>query len=154
MHSEGGNKIYNLIVIILAVIALILSYKLISLVNWYSCQKEQEVAYSVDLCGLSAVECEGENMEAVIRSAAKKYGVSEQLMLDLAYCESRFDPKTIGDGFMPKPSIGLFQINLYYHPEVTESQALDPVFSADWTAKQISEGRLHLWSCAKIIAKS
>lgn len=149
------NKWFDFIAIILAIVALVIAYKAISYLNQYQCEAKQadQEAYNADLCGLESVECPGESVDDIIRSAAQKYGVREQLMIDLAYCESRLDPQGIGDKFMPKPSVGLFQISLYYHPEVSREQALDPVFASEWTAKQIKAGRLHLWSCSKIIAK-
>jgi len=104
-----------------------------------------------DICGLTVVECPHEDIESIIRSSAKEYGVSEDLMIKLAKCESSLNPNAVGDTFLPKPSIGLFQINLHYHPDITKKQALDPKFSSDWTAKQIKAGRISLWSCSKKI---
>lgn len=102
-----------------------------------------------DICSLTVVECPHENIETIIRNSAKEHGVSEELMIKLAKCESSLNPKAVGDTFLPKSSVGLFQINLHYHPEITEAQALDPKFSADWTAQKIKEGKIRMWTCGR-----
>lgn len=103
--------------------------------------------YNYDICGLDAVVCEDENAEAIIRKVAKEYGVSEEKMLALAKCESQLGQMMVGDTNLPKPSYGLFQINLYFHPNITKEQAMDYEWSAKWTAEQIKAGRGNLWSC-------
>jgi len=143
-NSMEGDKLQFIFIIIafslgLLFIALLLSNE----------AKSEELP--TDICGLTVVECPDEDVETIIRNSAKEYGVSEELMIKLAQCESTLNPNAIGDTFMPKPSVGLFQINLHYHPDITREQALDPKFSADWTAKQIKNGKLHLWSCSKKI---
>ena len=84
----------------------------------------------------------------ILNYVAITEGVSEQLLLELAECESNFGMQMIGDTFMPVPSFGPFQINLYYHPDITKEQAMEWEWSATWTARQIKQGNLWKWSCA------
>lgn len=100
-----------------------------------------------DYCGLDSVVCPYESPEMAIREASEKYGVDYDLMRALAICESQMGKYMVGDTNMPRPSYGLYQISLHYHPEITVEQAMDYRWSADWTAKQISEGRGRMWSC-------
>jgi hypothetical protein len=44
-------------------------------------------------------------------------------------------------------SYGLAQIHLPDHPEVSYSQAIDPSFSIDFMAKNISQGHGEMWTC-------
>lgn len=41
---------------------------------------------------------------------------------------------------------GVFQIDLYYHPEVSKDQALDVSFAADWAAKLLRSNMTFLTS--------
>ncbi len=97
---------------------------------------ERQAAISVDYSK--------ENIEKIIRVAARQYGVDEERMLQVAKCESSLRPRVIGDD---GNSIGLFQIHLPSHPEVTQEQALDPEWSSEWSAKKFQEGKQNIWVC-------
>lgn len=55
----------------------------------------------------------------------------------------------VGDREM---SFGLVQIHLPAHPSVSYEQAIDPRFSVEFLARNISQGRASMWSCYKQIA--
>ena len=83
----------------------------------------------------------------VLSMTAQKYGLSDKLLIDIATCESRLNPK-------PKPNItehersyGLVQINLLAHPHITIEQAEDMYFASEFLAKNIKAGRGSMWSC-------
>lgn len=59
-------------------------------------------------------------------------------------CESTGNPQARGDG---STSFGIVQIHLPAHPDITEDQALDPVFSIRWMVAQVAAGRAGEWSC-------
>ena len=44
-------------------------------------------------------------------------------------------------------SYGLAQIHLPDHPEVSYKQAIDPNFSIEFMAKNISQGHGEMWTC-------
>ncbi len=79
----------------------------------------------------------------IIATTALKYGIDPKLALYISYKESGWDPSAIGDH---GNSIGLVQISKIYHPEVTRKQALDPVFSAEFLASELSKEKCHEWS--------
>ena len=81
---------------------------------------------------------------AIIEAYAIHYGIPAQPLIDTLACESRFNPDSIGD---KGTSFGLAQIHLPAHPEITRQEALDPLWSIDWAAKQFSEGHASMWSC-------
>jgi hypothetical protein len=75
--------------------------------------------------------------------------------------ESGYDPTRLGDASFVcpvpasplfgriSPSYGLAQINLCYHPSITVSEALSPVFAANWALGMMGEGdstATRLWS--------
>ena len=82
----------------------------------------------------------------MITSSADKYGVNRSLLAQIIKCESGSNPNAVGDH---GTSFGLVQIHLPAHPNITKEQALDPEFSTDYLAKQISIGNANMWSCYK-----
>jgi len=84
----------------------------------------------------------------LIEKAASKYGVSQAKMTRVLECESDLDPKAVGDFGQ---SIGISQIHLPSHPEITRTQAEDMAFSIDWMAKAWSEGRADQWTCYRLL---
>lgn len=100
----------------------------------------------------------------IVSVKSKEYGVSEGLMVDIIECESSWGTtlqskhyygftdsrRGIYEGEREK-SYGLVQISLPHHPTVTYEQAIDPEFAIDFLAKNIAQGRLGMWSCAKIL---
>lgn len=82
-----------------------------------------------------------ETIEEKIIRIAEKWGVPNEHLYNLANCESTLDPSARGkDG-----EVGIVQI----HPihGFTEEQMLDPEFSLNWAAQEISEGRGYQWTC-------
>jgi hypothetical protein len=91
-------------------------------------------------------------VRAIIIAAAKRYGVSANTMLNLARCESGFNPKAFRS-YKKNPSggndRGLYQINSRWHPEVSNTCAYSATCSANWTARMIKQGQLHQWTCGR-----
>lgn len=84
----------------------------------------------------------------IIAAYARKYDVSATEMAETLQCESRFKPNALGDYRDSEPtSFGVAQIHLPAHPEVTRAQALDPIWSIEWTAKEFAAGRAWQWTC-------
>jgi len=66
--------------------------------------------------------------------------VADLLAIAATETGASFNFYAIGDSGY---SVGLFQINSYYHPQITTAQRQDPFFSADWTlARMINNGYL------------
>ena len=85
---------------------------------------------------------------ATIIDRAEAYGVDATLMVNVAWCESRFNRYAIG----AQGEIGLFQL----HPRGklrTFVRYYDDPFDvwqqSDFAAWQFSEGQEHHWSCAR-----
>jgi len=66
-------------------------------------------------------------------------------------CESNFNSQAIGDH---GNSVGLFQIHLPSHPNITRKQALDPYFSIAFAIEKYWKGELSIWTCARILTKN
>jgi hypothetical protein len=64
---------------------------------------------------------------------------------DTIHCESRFDP--LVRGHVDPRDRGLVQINSYWHPEVSDAEAFDPVFSIRYMVWQWSRGNASQWAC-------
>ncbi len=92
--------------------------------------------------------------ELITRIASEMNFKYTDYLLRLAYCESRFDPNAVNDkNNKPTHSVdrGLFQINNYWHKDVTDAQAFDPEFATRWTIEKINQGKQHYWVCDKYI---
>ena len=87
-----------------------------------------------------------ETIEEMIRRIAKEEKVDPDLAVRVALCESNLDPKA----WSPVPNRGvdrgLYQINSYWHPEVSDEQALDPEFSTRFFCKAVKNGKLSWWN--------
>lgn len=49
-------------------------------------------------------------------------------------------------------SFGLVQIHLPAHKNISYEQAIDPVFAVEFLAKNIKNGNIWMWSCARQLA--
>lgn len=76
---------------------------------------------------------------------ASKYGVSQRIMTSVVSCETggTFDPKQKGDH---GHSLGLSQIYLPAHPDITPDQAQDPDFALEFMASNLAKGNGSLWT--------
>ena len=74
---------------------------------------------------------------------ADEYGVSREALRNLAYYESRWDPNAVGDKGC---SIGIAQLNLCVHTNISREQALDPIWALRYAAKERAAGRESAWS--------
>lgn len=68
-------------------------------------------------------------------------------MTNLAYSESRFNPKADNGA-----DRGLFQINRKYHPEVSDDCSFDAECAARWAAQRILDGYSYEWVSANCYA--
>lgn len=89
------------------------------------------------------------NPEWVYSDLVKKYfGDEWKIAYAIMRCESQGEASRVGDTHLPKPSIGLFQINQIWHPYTAE-QLRDPEFNIK-TAKEIrNSGGFERWTCYK-----
>lgn len=95
-----------------------------------------------------------ETVEEQIRRIAKEQGFQwPEYLVRLAHCESRFDPNATNDNGYYGLDRGLFQINNFFHSEVTDEQAFDLEWSTKWTMERINKGYQHEWMCDPIIRK-
>ncbi len=83
-------------------------------------------------------------VEDMISDYSMRYGVNKSVLDTVIKCESGGHANIVGDH---GDSIGLVQINLPAHPEITRTQALDPEFSVEYLAHQLSLGHGKLWTC-------
>lgn len=88
--------------------------------------------------------------EKLIRKIAEEDNFSDpDLLVRIAKAESRLNPKESNpNGNKPAESVdrGLFMINDYWHRNVTDEQAYDPVFSTKWAIKKINGGGISIWN--------
>lgn len=84
----------------------------------------------------------------LVEHFASQYQVSAPKMLATMKCESGLNPKAVGDH---GNSYGIAQIHLPSHPDITKSQATDPVFASEWTANQFAKGKQNIWTCYRAL---
>lgn len=90
-----------------------------------------------------------ENIEELIKEIAQKEGVDADLAIKVAKCESGLKPKAVHINQEGSKDRGLYQINDKYHPEVTDEQAFDPVFSIKFFCTAYKAGNLSWWNASK-----
>ena len=95
------------------------------------------------------------SVEQQIRNIAEREGFRwADYLVRLANCESRLDPLAENrQGNYPSNSTdrGLFQINNYWHYEVSDKQAFDLEYATVWTIERINAGYQHEWACNSIV---
>jgi hypothetical protein len=64
---------------------------------------------------------------------------------DTIHCESRFNPSV--RGHVDPRDRGLVQINSFWHPNVSDAEAFDPVFSIRYMVWHWSRGNASQWAC-------
>lgn len=85
--------------------------------------------------------------EEMIREKARANNLNENKVIFIARCESQLKLDAVGDGYLtcaktktPMRSRGLWQINQCGHPEITDEQAFDPVWSTNWAIDVFQKG--------------
>lgn len=94
------------------------------------------------------------NIEAIVREAARKYGINEEHFVKIARCESTMDPNAVNYGYNENghPS-GLFQhISGYWPARAAKygyagASVFDAVANANVTAGMFRDGSKGLWEC-------
>lgn len=120
---------------------------------------DRAASWVVDSIGIppveaTTIEAKQETVEETIRRLAQETGFKwSDYLVRLAYCESRFDPNATNDNGRYGIDRGVFQINSYYHGEVTDAQAFDLEWATRWTMDRINRGYQHEWMCDPIIRK-
>lgn len=83
------------------------------------------------------------SVQELVRLFASKYHVSENQMLGTIKGESSLNAKAVGDHGC---SIGLSQINLCAHTNITREQAENPIFSIEFMASEFAKGNQRIWT--------
>lgn len=91
-------------------------------------------------------------VEQIVVKQAEVYGTPATPIIATMRCESGLDP-TATNHTAKEFSVGIAQINLKSHTDITEKQARDVTFSAAFMAKAFSEGKQSMWSCYKALYK-
>lgn len=78
-----------------------------------------------------------------IATEALVEGVNPQMALAIAHDESQFNPQAVGDH---GESLGIWQIHMPAHKEITPQNARDVVFSTEWAISQLKVGNCRIWS--------
>ena len=85
------------------------------------------------------VEVSGMTIPEQIRQIAQEQDfIDEDLLVNIAYCESSFRKDIRGDN---GHSRGLFQINDIAYPEITDAQAFSISWSTNWAIDRIKAGQ-------------
>lgn len=84
-----------------------------------------------------------------IQEVSRDFGVSHELMDYIVRNESGYQNCAVGDYHVPKPSYGLVQINLYYHPYVRLQDAHSSLFALEFLASNLREGKCRLWTTCR-----
>ncbi len=91
-----------------------------------------------------------EIVNSLVTDAAAKYSVGRDFIWQTLWCESRFDFDA-SNITRREHSLGIAQINLKAHPEISSDQTFNAAFAIDFTAREMSIGNAWKWSCYKKI---
>ena len=78
-----------------------------------------------------------ETLQEKAEKIAKEHNVSFEIMDRIISDESKYKPDAVGAA----GELGVAQIYLKYHPDVTPEQAKDPIFSFHFLAKELEDGK-------------
>ena len=85
------------------------------------------------------------SVEAIIRAAAARHGVSGDWMVKIARCESGLNPRAYNRA---GPYIGLFQFLASTFRANGGTDIYDPADQAEIAARMLAHGQAHQWGCA------
>ncbi len=93
--------------------------------------------------------------EEIITEVAKEEKFKDvDLLINLCACESSLGERMLnskGNKPVGSKDRGWFQINSYWHKEITDEQAFDLRFATKFTINLINRGQLNQFVCAKYI---
>ena len=93
---------------------------------------------------LPLISTSTEAVSEYIKEQAIIYGVDPIMAVKVATLESGLDPTRVGDKGTSK---GLWQIHLPAHSDVTTEEALDPIWSTQWSMKEMVKDKgCRIWS--------
>lgn len=81
-------------------------------------------------------------MQSLADTYAAEFGVNAEHLKETIAHESGW--KNVKSNF-DEESVGVCQINLDYHPEISSEQAWNPRFCIKWMAEQFSKGHAYWW---------
>ena len=87
-------------------------------------------------------------LQEIATEVAREYEIPTSTLFNLVYSESRW----VSTSTSSTGDYGLVQINLKYNPDVTEEEALDPVFALHFAASRIKKGSEHLWTACNCVS--
>lgn len=157
--KTSKNALY-FITIITLIIALLYGIAAEALIIPDSPEIVREVALNAnsdtstpDLSGIPYIQ---QDIEQQIRHIADDMNFPwPDYAIRLTYCESRHDPlATNTEGNSAGTDRGLWQINSYYHPDVSDECAYDVDCSTRWSMQKIIDGGQGIWVCDKLVRQS
>lgn len=96
---------------------------------------------------------DGDNPESVkeyIIYSAQHEGIDVLKALAIAQCESGFNRNALHQS-NKEYSVGIFQINLKVHHDITEEEARNPFLNVNWAMEQMISSGFSAWTCAKMV---
>ncbi len=93
-----------------------------------------------------------EQYKPILEALSKKYGIDTYVLSSQINHESGWNPAARGNNGTSYDR-GLAQINNYWHPEITDSQADNPQFALDWMAKTMAEKKNRLGDWGKALSE-
>lgn len=86
-------------------------------------------------------------IQIITEVASQENFDNPELLLAIAKAESRFNPNIRGE--QDSRDRGLYQINSYYNPNVTDECAFDPWCSTEWTISELEAGHAWKWNASR-----
>lgn len=115
---------------------------------------EQPEILKHEIKGLNLNENQKIVANKIIELAKKENFKWTPYLLKLAYCESRLGEVQINiNSNGAGKDRGVFQINDYWHKDISDAQAYDLEFATKWTMNMINKGYQHRWACDKLVLK-
>ena len=94
--------------------------------------------------------------EDIIRQIAREENFSEvDMLLKLAYCESRYDPYAVGINWKHKSyDRGIFQLNSHFYKNISNDCSFNIACATKASIKIIRDRGFQEWSCWELIKLS
>lgn len=95
------------------------------------------------------------SLRIFVEKRAAAAGINPELATCIVEHESQFRPQVDGPDTGSTTSRGLWQINDYWHPDISDEFAHDAELSTEWSLEQIKNGNVGWWGtywtyCSKI----
>lgn len=101
------------------------------------------IGFHIDTSTVRAADFSRDDLKVLAAGIATAHGLNTKRFLSTIECESQWQT----DAVSKTNDVGLVQINIKAHPEISKEEMLNPLWSMTWMAEQWQNHHQKWWTC-------